>query len=189
MLQASTLSLSVIAIIIAFSCVLLIGPGLFRLCLVCRSSQQVEDEHHYLFDCPAYSCIRASHANLFQCACSVSDLFDSCEANACGEFIRNCFSLRSSILTRRICINRTLSVGPQFCLSGPIMCTQHSTRGACAVSAAVTLPFGSAVSSVCQHLLDCPLAVMPCRLKSIVHTGNNMQLTVLASIIWGIQLQ
>ena len=26
-----------------------------RLCLVCRSSQQVEDEHHFLFDCPAPS--------------------------------------------------------------------------------------------------------------------------------------
>ena len=71
-----------------------------RLCLVCRSSQQVEDEHHFLFDCPAYSSIRASHASLFQCACSVSDFFDSCEANACGGFIRNCFSLRSNILAR-----------------------------------------------------------------------------------------
>ena len=71
-----------------------------RLCLVCRSSQQVEDEHHFLFDCPAYSSIRASHASLFQCACSVSDFFDSCEANACGGLIRNCFSLRSNILAR-----------------------------------------------------------------------------------------
>ena len=70
-----------------------------RLCLVCSSAQQVEDEHHFLFDCPAYSSIRASHANLFQCACSVSDFFDSCEANACGGFIRNCFSLRSNVLT------------------------------------------------------------------------------------------
>ena len=70
-----------------------------RLCLVCSSAQDVEDEHHFLFDCPAYSSIRASHANLFQCACSVSGFFDNCEANACGGFIRNCFSLRSSILT------------------------------------------------------------------------------------------
>ena len=70
-----------------------------RLCLVCSSAQQVEDEHHFLFDCPAYSSIRASHANLFQCACSVSDFFDSCEANASGVFIRNCFSLRSNVLT------------------------------------------------------------------------------------------
>ncbi len=37
-----------------------------RLCLVCRSAQQVEDEHHFLFDCPMYSSIRASHASLFQ---------------------------------------------------------------------------------------------------------------------------
>ena len=70
-----------------------------RLCLVCSSAHNVEDEHHFWFDCPAYSSIRASHANLFQCACSVSGFFDSCEANACGGFIRNCFSLRSSILT------------------------------------------------------------------------------------------
>ena len=48
-----------------------------RLCLVFSSAQQVEDEHHFLFDCPAYSSIRASHASLFQCACSVSDFFDS----------------------------------------------------------------------------------------------------------------
>ena len=52
----------------------------------------------FLFDCPAYSSIRARHANLFQCACSVSDFFDSCEANVCGGFIRNRFSLRSNIL-------------------------------------------------------------------------------------------
>ena len=29
-----------------------------KLCLVCRSSQQVEDAHHFLFDCPAYSSIQ-----------------------------------------------------------------------------------------------------------------------------------
>ena len=85
-----------------------------RLCLVCSSAQQLEDEHHFLFDCPAYSSIRASHANLFQCACSVSDFFDNREANACGGFIRNCFSLRSNVLTGWIYINRTLSVGPQL---------------------------------------------------------------------------
>ena len=68
-----------------------------RLCLVCRSAQQVEDEHHFLFDCPMYSSIRSSHASLFQRACSVSDFFASCEPNACGGFIRSCFSLRSNI--------------------------------------------------------------------------------------------
>ena len=49
-----------------------------RLCLLCSSAQQVEDEHHFLFDRPAYSSIRASHANLFQCASAVSDFFYSC---------------------------------------------------------------------------------------------------------------
>ena len=36
-----------------------------RLCLVRSSAQDVEDKHHFLFDRPAYSSIRASHANLF----------------------------------------------------------------------------------------------------------------------------
>ena len=57
----------------------------------------MEDEHHFLFDCPAYSSIRGSHANLSQCACSVSEIFDSCKANACGGVIRNCFSLRRKL--------------------------------------------------------------------------------------------
>ena len=70
-----------------------------RLCQVCGSAQQVEDEHHFLFDCPVYTSIRAGHASLFQHACSVSDFFAKCEANTCGGFIRRCFSLRSSILT------------------------------------------------------------------------------------------
>ena len=30
---------------------------------------------------------------------TVSDFFDSCEANAYGGFIRNCFSLRNNFLT------------------------------------------------------------------------------------------
>ena len=73
-------------------------------------SQVKSEVRFFWFDCPAYSSIRASHANLFQCACSVSDFFDSCEANACGGFIRNCFSLSFDWMN----INRTLSVGPQL---------------------------------------------------------------------------
>ena len=64
---------------------------------MCSSAWQMEDEHHFLFDCPAYSSIRGSHANFSQCACSVSDIFDSCEAKACGGVIRNCLSLRSKL--------------------------------------------------------------------------------------------
>ncbi len=37
-----------------------------RWCLVCKSSQHVEDEHHFIFDCPLYSHIRARHASLFR---------------------------------------------------------------------------------------------------------------------------
>ena len=84
-----------------------------RLCLVCSSAQQVEDEHHLLFDSPAYSSIRASHANLFQCACSVSDFFDSCEANACGGFYYELFFPKEQCFDW-MNINRTLSVGPQL---------------------------------------------------------------------------
>ena len=43
-----------------------------RLCQVCKSSQHVEDEHHFSFDCPLYSHIRTTHASLFQ-QTSVSD--------------------------------------------------------------------------------------------------------------------
>ena len=78
------------------------------LCLVCSSKhcssatscQDMEDEQHFLFDCPVYSSIWTSHASLFQHTRSVTDLFSKCEPNACDGFIRNWFSLRSSILTR-----------------------------------------------------------------------------------------
>ncbi len=55
---------------------------------------------------------------LFQQTSSVSDFLVRCEPNACGGFIRSCFSRdfwahRSSTLTIWICMNRTLSAGPQ----------------------------------------------------------------------------
>ena len=81
-----------------------------RLCLVCVSAQHVEDEHHFLFDCPVYSSIRASYANIFQRDWTVSDFFASNETNTCGSFIRSCFYLRSNILTRWTCIS-------ELCLS------------------------------------------------------------------------
>lgn len=51
------------------------------------------------------------HASLLQRACLVSD-FASFEANACGGFVRSCFSLRNNILTKGVCVSRTWSVGP-----------------------------------------------------------------------------
>ena len=46
-----------------------------RLCLVCKSSQHVEDEQHFLFECPVYSSVRLRHASWFQDVSSVPDFF------------------------------------------------------------------------------------------------------------------
>ena len=46
-----------------------------RLCQVCHSSKDVEDEQHFLFSCPAYSDVRQKYASLFQQAFSVSNFF------------------------------------------------------------------------------------------------------------------
>ncbi len=46
-----------------------------RPCLVCKSLQEVEDEQHFLFQCPAYNHIRAKHAGLFQQIFTVPDFF------------------------------------------------------------------------------------------------------------------
>ena len=70
-----------------------------RLCLVCKSSQHVEDEQHFLFECPVYSSVRLRHASWFQDVSSVPDFFVKCDPNACGGFLRSCFSLRSTVLT------------------------------------------------------------------------------------------
>ena len=48
-----------------------------RLYLVCKASQHVEDENHFMFDCLLYSHIRAKHASVFQQTSSVSDFFAS----------------------------------------------------------------------------------------------------------------
>ena len=69
-----------------------------RLCQVCHSSKDVEDEQHFLFSCPAYSDVGQKHASLFQQAFSVSDFFTSSEPNTCGGFQR-VFSRRVSIVS------------------------------------------------------------------------------------------
>ena len=62
-------------------CVLIKGAGRWensvhldrkdRLCLVCQSSQHVEDEHHFIFCCPLYS----QTCKSYQETSSVSDFF------------------------------------------------------------------------------------------------------------------
>ena len=63
-----------------------------RLCLVCKSLDCVEDEQHFVFDCPAYCYIRSQHLNLLQ-HCFL------CEPNACGGFLRECFACRKQFLS------------------------------------------------------------------------------------------
>jgi len=48
-----------------------------RLCLVCKSSDYVEDEQHFVFDCPAYSHIRSQHLDLLQHCCTIADFIGS----------------------------------------------------------------------------------------------------------------
>ena len=41
-----------------------------RVCLVCKSLDFVADEHHFVFDCPAYNHIRSQHLDLLQHCCT-----------------------------------------------------------------------------------------------------------------------
>ena len=70
-----------------------------RLCQVCNSGQDVEDEHHFLFDCPAYSYIRLKHMHVFEQVCTVPEFLARCEPNACAGFLRDCFDCRKCILS------------------------------------------------------------------------------------------
>ena len=69
-----------------------------RLCLVCKSLDCVEDEQHFVFDCPAYH-IRSQHLDLLQHCCTIADFMALCEPNTCGGFLRECFACRKQILS------------------------------------------------------------------------------------------
>ncbi|KAL3146185.1 hypothetical protein ABBQ32_14176 [Trebouxia sp. C0010 RCD-2024] len=69
-----------------------------RLCQVCHSDQDVEDEQHFLFHCPAYSDIRRKYAAMFQQAFTAPDLITQTEPNVLGGFLRECFSCRKALL-------------------------------------------------------------------------------------------
>ena len=58
--------------------------------LTCRvqSAQHVQDEHHFIFDCPLYSHTRARHATPLQQTLSVSHVVARYEPNARGGFVR-----------------------------------------------------------------------------------------------------
>ena len=62
--------------------------------------------HHSIFDCPLTAILEPDMQVFFS-------KLRPCLTFLLGGFFRSCFSHRSSILTNRICMNRTLSVGPQ----------------------------------------------------------------------------
>ena len=69
------------------------------LCLECKSLDCVEDDQHFVFDCPAYSQIRSQHLDLLQHCCTVKDFMTLCELNTCGGFRRECVAFRKQILS------------------------------------------------------------------------------------------
>ena len=69
-----------------------------RVCLVCMSGS-VEDEHHFLFDCPAYSHIRQQYSHLFhQASSSVAAFLATDQPNVVGSSLKTCFAQRQSVL-------------------------------------------------------------------------------------------
>ena len=67
-----------------------------RVCQVCHA-QVVEDEQHFLFDCPAYSHIRVKHMSLFQHE-SVATLLSTSQHSLLGRYVRKCFFHRKFML-------------------------------------------------------------------------------------------
>ena len=66
-------------------------------CEVCKSGC-VRNEHHFLFDCPAYAHIQYSHATLFHGIQTVSSVINSNNFCLLGRYLRQCFEHRQSVL-------------------------------------------------------------------------------------------
>ena len=59
----------------------------------------VEDEHHFLFDCPAYSHIRQQYSHLFhQASPSVATFLATDQPNVVGSYLKTCFAQRQTVL-------------------------------------------------------------------------------------------
>ena len=60
-------------------------------------SGSVEDEHHFLFDCPAYNHVRQQYNHLFHSA-SASPSVAAClvtdPPNVVGSYLKTCFAQR-----------------------------------------------------------------------------------------------
>ncbi len=178
-----------------------------RLCQVCHSSQDVEDEQQFIFDCSAYSHIRTKHASIFQQTRTVPDFIARCESNAWGGFLRECFSLEEVFsdwivgsvfcltelyLTELIC---TLSVGPQLVprtlnRNNTIWTVTSKARLSLAMhsylQANVSVPWKRVGFRCSQHLQLLVSNMETSRIKSrddimalmhVVYTGNDAYIT------------
>lgn len=69
-----------------------------RFCLVCASGT-AEDEHHFLFDCPAYCSIRDRLTAIFwRPAPTMSSFFALHDPRVIAKFLHECFAHRSMLL-------------------------------------------------------------------------------------------
>ena len=70
-----------------------------RFCLVC-GSHTAEDEHHFLFDCPAYCHIRNNFDAIFWGPVpTLSSFFALHDPKVIGRFLKECFAYRNTLLT------------------------------------------------------------------------------------------
>ena len=73
-------------------------PREHRLCLVC-GSDTAEDEHHFVFDCPAYCSIRDRFTAIFWGpAPTLSSFFTLHDPRVIAKFLHECFTHRSMLL-------------------------------------------------------------------------------------------
>ena len=69
-----------------------------RFCLVC-ASDTTEDEHHFVFDCPAYCSIRDRYTAIFWGpAHTLSSFFTLHDPRVIAKFLHECFAHRSRLL-------------------------------------------------------------------------------------------
>ena len=63
----------------------------------------VEDGHHFLFDCPAYSHIRQQYTHLFhQTSPSVATFLATDQLNVVGSYLKTCVAPRQTVLASQL---------------------------------------------------------------------------------------
>lgn len=68
-------------------------PRHMRTCLTCASTA-VEDEHHFIFDCPLYDSLRFQFADIFSTDCHTVACLLTKNPDRVAKYIYSCFELR-----------------------------------------------------------------------------------------------